>query len=103
MKKVPDGTQVKVLRDTKLAAGEILRHLESIPDHLRGLGRGASWRKGHVRWAQSGKDNCGDRKEPRSNRVSRYNLRETLELTEIGGCGIWTLPMLASFLSERNC
>lgn len=53
MKKVPDGTKVKVLRDTKLAAGEILRHLESIPDHLRGLGRGASWRKGHVRWAQS--------------------------------------------------
>lgn len=47
MKKVPEETQVKDFKDTKLACGETQRHLEvCLGSVLRG--------KGHPKWAQSG-------------------------------------------------
>lgn len=54
MRKVPERTQAKVLRDTKLVAGETVGHLEPCSDLLRELGTGAPCGgRGHKRWAQS--------------------------------------------------
>lgn len=46
MRKFTHRTQVKVLREANLAAGEPLEHAAFCSDHLKELERKASWRKG---------------------------------------------------------